>query len=364
MMILSALFVVGSVACAWDLWQKMSDLTVYSTVAGNFWTAAEVGVVTAVIYEVVQDFFARTVASLSVWERMKAPQKIMARNFGYPEDVTDDTLADMFGYSSTICIHHTIAGSLCLPCIIYGWEASGFNGQFCFFVAVMMDLGFDMYDWLKKFWSCVFSTCPLRPTWSPCPAPFFVVMCILHHPMAMMLIVPLNVKYPQLNEYHYIACSLLLAAGVCFLLGNWKFTLNTQSKSGFYTYKVIVVLQFITVIASRIFIWFYSGVNLLIFLYRQQDWPYFSGAAAGAILMTLFNLVLVSDSTQALIKWLPRSPPSTSEEQEELHHAMARSVSGYVSPAILLRPRRQVRVAAKAVVAAQKFKKPLLNHER
>merc|ERR1712138_352752 len=124
--------------------------------------------------------------------------------------------------------------------------------------------------------------------------------------------VPMNLKYPTLPEYSYIVASSLLAAGVCFATGQYKFTLDCKVKSDFYQYKTIVVIQFVTVWVTRFFIWFYSAHNLLVKMYHLKDWTYLALMVPLCALFSLFNVVVLMDATMAAVKWLPWRAPDTS----------------------------------------------------
>merc|ERR1719217_1683250 len=142
-----------------------------------------------------------------------------------------------------------------IPVCYLGWEAAGSTGQLMFLLGCMNGVEYDVYDWLKKFFLTFF------PSYCKCmgvanPLAFFVILCVMHHSLAMCLVVPMILYYPSLPAFHYIAMSLLLAAGICFTTGSYKFTLDVKSKSGFRQYKVIVILQLVTILFTRGFVWF------------------------------------------------------------------------------------------------------------
>ena len=96
----------------------------------------------------------------------------------------------------------------------------------------------------------------------------------------MCMVLPLNHYYPHMRAYHAIACALLLAAGICYFTGQYKFTLDIevtqpvqniyccypdvlQTVSGFYQYKIIVFIQFATIFVTRVLIFLPAGVDVL-----------------------------------------------------------------------------------------------------
>ena len=44
-------------------------------------------------------------------------------------------------------------------------------------------------------------------------------MCLLHHPLALSLVMPMNVYYPWLPAYHRLGLGLMLGLGLGLGLG-------------------------------------------------------------------------------------------------------------------------------------------------
>merc|ERR1712127_1115485 len=144
---------------------------------------------------------------------------------------------------------------------------------------------------------------------------------VCHHQLAIFMILPMLWHYPEIEPFHRIACSLMLAAGISYTTGAYKFTLNTSEPGGFCRYKAVVVIQLVTIYYTRLYLWFTETYKLLqIFSEpapRGSD-AFFWGACIGCFLMSFFNMAMVGDATSAAIKWLPRKMPTAEEEKEEL----------------------------------------------
>merc|ERR1712224_166046 len=127
-----------------------------------------------------------------------------------------------------------------MPVVLSGWDGAGPTGQLMMKMAALGDVAYDLYDVLKKIPLTFF---PEKFKWlgAPVPLPFFIIMCCVHHPLSMSLVIPMNLKYSYLPAYHHIASSLLLAAGFCFITGQYKFTLDVTNRSEFLHYKAIVL---------------------------------------------------------------------------------------------------------------------------
>merc|ERR1712217_115140 len=93
--------------------------------------------------------------------------------------------------------------------------------------------------------------------------------------------------------------------------GQYKFTLDTSKRGNFIQYKAIVCVQFAVVWSTRCFVWFLQLHAALTHFWAQGDKPFFYGACVAGALMSIFNLVTLSDATTAAVKWLPRPMPKS-----------------------------------------------------
>mmetsp|Transcript_89111 Transcript_89111/g.288157 ORF Transcript_89111/g.288157 Transcript_89111/m.288157 type:complete len:145 (-) Transcript_89111:411-845(-) len=116
-------------------------------------------------------------------------------------------------------------------------------------------MGFEIYDWSKTFLLTFFprSFPRLGP---PGPVKEFVVVCILHHSTVLGTTIPMNLSYPSMAAYHQVGFSLLVSSGICYLAGQYKFTLDAKTEGGLARIKKIVLVQFIVNWIARIFLWF------------------------------------------------------------------------------------------------------------
>jgi len=231
-------------------------------------------------------------------------------NFGYPKGATTEDMA-VYGFCwiVTMCITHIVSAVLMLPVVALGWDGAGALGQLLFFLGSLSEVGFDIYDWTKTFLLTFFpSSVPeLGP---PGPVKAFVLICILHHSTVLGMTIPMNLSYPWFAAYHQIAFSLLVSAGVCFLAGQYKFTLDAKLPGDLASIKRIMFLQFVVNWSTRIFMWFPAVFATLQMLHSSGDPAIFIGGCLGALGMSLYNVVIAVDATQAFLKWLPRTTES------------------------------------------------------
>lgn len=110
-----------------------------------------------------------------------------------------------------------------------------------FLLAALGHMAYDVHDAVKRtlltFWP---SACKRLGAGSPLT--YWVIQCCLHQLLTLLLVVPMNLKYGHLPEYHRIACSLLLGAGIGFLAGQYKFTLNVSDRRECLQHKAILLI--------------------------------------------------------------------------------------------------------------------------
>jgi len=263
-----------------------------------FWT---------VFIEAVRGPIGDRVRKAEWWPRALPNQINIMVNFGYPKDeTTEDHAVYGFVWIITMYITHIVSASLMVPVIIYGWSAAGAVGQLLFFLGTLSEVGFDVYDWSKTF-LLTFAHSSFPNLGPPGPVKAFILICILHHSTVLGLTFPMNLKYPSMTAYHWVAFSLLVSAGICYIAGQYKFTLDAKTRSGLATIKKIMILQFVFNWLSRVGIWFPAVFVVLQNLYGKGDMLYFAAGLVGGLGMSLYNLLVVADATTALLKWLPRA---------------------------------------------------------
>ena len=185
------------------------------------------------------------------------------------------------------------------------------------------------------------------------------------------MIIPMNVYYYELtehrpacgdfstsveakkNRYHQIAFWLLGAAAVCFMFNAYKMTLNVTKRSDFMIFKGCVLFQLVTILYTRVYIWFPNVYKVLGTFKENDDTTFYYGGLVCATLMTLFNLAILNDAVLTSIKWLPKPlpGPETTIPPRELARAMSLGTSTALIPA---RDGR-FKAAANAVIAANRM---------
>ena len=257
------------------------------------------------------------------WKSRMIPlQRNMMHNFGYSEAATTDerVVVDFYCFMIALCSHHLVMTLALTPAALLGWESLSCVGQVLFYAGALGDLACTAYDTLQTTLRTIF------PVSFTClgvqlPMKYFIVVVGLHHTLSMMLTVPMILYYPSMRALHILMWSLLFAGGTCNLLGCYKFTLDTQgSRRDFLRYKAIVLIQFATILFTRVYIWVYYAAEAIANFYKRGDTPFIFLGLAGCLLMTFFNMLVVIDASKALVKWIPKQMPKPAHDAKLVCH--------------------------------------------
>lgn len=313
--------------------------------------------VTAIISEIVLTFLMEWVRAKDWWPRASPLQKALMMNFGYPDSACTDEMVLMgYSYVINLCTNHLICGFMMLPVVYYGWEGAQAGGQACFVIGALMDVSVDVYDEVRMF----IKTFLFEPVGKKLfggdaadPVQIFVVLGVLHHPLAMTMTCPMVLYYAYLPSFHTIAFALLLAAGICFTTGSYKFTLDTTKTSDWYQFKFIIVIQMVTILYTRGYIWFVHAPALLATFWSDGNMGFFYGGCCAATAMSLFNLIMIYDAVSAAVKWIPRSMAESGTPMHSLQEEDLKMMDPTANPSAFMTP------AAFCCGGRAKFKKLL-----
>ena len=172
-----------------------------------------------VFMEVTKALCFRHLKGKAWWPRCVRPQVAQMHNFGFPRSptplfpkgVTEPMAREMYGFMATICFQHGASALLMAP-LVFGAKSA----KTLFILGTLSDVAFDIYDTVTvslRTW------CPLlarRLGYEAVPRAMWFLLCVLHHPLAMAMVLPMNLKYADVPDYHHICFSLLAAASVCY----------------------------------------------------------------------------------------------------------------------------------------------------
>merc|ERR1712070_34639 len=291
------------------------DMELLSTLKGQLCVALGFTLFRSIFIEIARRRLQKWVNGASWWSRALPNQILVMRNFGYEEGSVSEDMA-LYGYVwvITMCITHVVSALLMLPVVVYGWSEAEETGRLCFFLGTLSEVGFDIYDFTKLvLLTFVPGPFPFLGPPSPCIKPF-LLLGVFHHCTVLGMTIPMNLYYPSMAPYHRAAFALLFSAGVCYLTGQYKFTLDGKTSDGLQSIKRIVSIQFVMNWLARVIVWFPCVYDLLAAFHSAGDVGFFRGASLGSLGMSLYNVAVVMDATQAFVKWQRKSIPADSKK--------------------------------------------------
>lgn len=280
---------------------------ILSSLGGQFSVAFCFAAMWCALIESVNPHLWKWVKSRPWWPRACINQKQLLANFGYDKDSTTERMAvETFVWIITMCVTHIASAGMMLPVITRGWKKASPTGQLLFMLGTLCEVGFDLYDGPRLF--CL-SFLKEKFDWlsAPIPKQTFVLLGGMHHTTVVSLAIPMNLKYVHLPQYHWIAFSLLGSAGICYITGHYKFTVDSKTKDGLATCKRIVLIQVIANYLSRLFIYFPAAFYALKHFHKKGDRAFLYGGALGMLMMGIYNLAVIGDATATGKKWYFKS---------------------------------------------------------
>ena len=136
---------------------------------------------------------------------------------------------------------HATCGSLMLPVVIYGWEASE-TYQDLFLLGSLLDLGWDLFSQIQVYLATFHGDVADRWGWARCPRGLFPFI-VMHHALAYIIVVPMDNKYVHLSDYHQVCLSLLGAAACAMGINAVKMTLDVTKRSELLLFKALLTTE-------------------------------------------------------------------------------------------------------------------------
>lgn len=134
------------------------------------------------------------------------------------------------------------------------------------------------------------------------PIPLLIVLAI-HHVIGQSMVIPMNIYYPDNACYHELIFLLLFAAGACLAIQNISYTLDISNLKGLILMFILSCIAWLILLYSRLFRFFYVVYKLLLIMYVDGAYGMIVGGTVGVILMSIFNILLILDSTKKVIKY-------------------------------------------------------------
>ncbi len=265
--------------------------------------AGALAVVSGLFYIIVQPMVERWGLRQKWWPRALELQRHVSIAMGTPNPDDEHCLRAWAGGILALMFHGT-CGSLMLPVVIYGWEASETH-QDLFLLGSLLDLGWDLYSQIQVYVATFHGDVADRWGWARCPRGIFPFI-VMHHMLAYIIVVPMDNKYVHLEDYHQVCLSLLGAAACAMACNAVKMTLDVTRRGELVIFKALLTIESGIMLYTRGFHWFRSCYRILCEFRANGDNAFIYVGCVAATFMSLFNLMILPHIVGACLKWLPR----------------------------------------------------------
>lgn len=198
---------------------------------------------------------------------------------------------------------HAVGGALCLP------SALGIASPLAFALArhgALCEVGWELQDVAVRLTQLLFGGKVGR---ARNPAGLLLILGI-HHAMALSLVIPVNVFYPQHRGIHEMVFLLQGAAAVAMFAQNYGYTLDIQTRRGLRAMKANVLVVWAVILWSRVlrFAWVFSVI--LREIVEDGNLALSAVGAAVVLAMSYVNYIFFADATKKMLKFGRMRPPS------------------------------------------------------
>jgi len=248
----------------------------------------------------VVEAWARTwsASTLSKWIKMN--QMTFKKSF-----MVDFNEAETFRFSCTLIVilsQHGVGGGLCLPAVFGQWpglaSTLACHGALC-------EVGWEVQDYIVRWCDILFGGQAGRARQ---PVPVMVLMT-LHHAMGTLLVVPMNLHFRENAYYHELVFLLQAAAVGAMGLQQYGYTLDVSTKADLIKMRILASATMATMFWSRLFRYWYVVYHLLVTVWAEAV-NLFYLATMVAVMMGLFNLLVLADSIGKFVKFMFKRTPA------------------------------------------------------
>jgi len=252
----------------------------------------------AVVIPVIAGLFAVWVKKQPWCEQWTALNKATFKKAFFVDFKTTEEAFDFACLFVGIITQHAIGGALCcasvfnLASVSLATTLAG-HGAMC-------EVGWELQDVVVRAYQLVFGGSGGK---AKNPTPLLVILAI-HHSMGLGMAIPMNLSFASEPYYHEMVFLLQFAAAFALMTQNYGYTLDTKTASGLLRMKMAVTLTLIVMIYSRVLRFAYCGYQLLCIAYASGNTHLFFGGSIVVVLMSLLNILFVSDAAGKFSKFM------------------------------------------------------------
>lgn len=228
-------------------------------------------------------------------------QRMAKEGYGvvFSHDVCMENGCDTIAY----CAQHLAGATLALSAVLLKFfELPGMTPAVAFALlrhGALCEVGWEVSDLLLRFYQLAFQ----GATGKAKNPPVLVIAMAVHHIMGLLMVVPMNIFFP--NNYWYSSLVFVLQSAAAVGLGaqQYGFLLDISSSSGLKRMKFCVTVSFFGMWLGRVFAYFFIIFNLLVDIHTMSRQLFYLGCVS-ALFMSLINLAFAADATKKFIKYI------------------------------------------------------------
>ena len=193
--------------------------------------------------------------------------------------------------------------------------------------AGLSEMGWEVQDILFRSYEIIYGGDKGRKL-NP---PALMLPLIAHHSAACMAVIPMNITYPDNTYWHEIFCIIQLGSFVLMFLQQYGYTLNVQTKDGLAKMKIAISISFLTCLWTRV-IRYTSLLKILFDTFADDsNWGLIKYGAVPSVLLSLFNIALMTDTWQKFTKFVSMEIKNNSKRNIEKTTRKLDSIKDFAS---------------------------------
>ena len=200
-----------------------------------------------------------------------------------------------------VMLQHTVGACLCLPALL-GCDSSIAVPLACH--GALCEAGYELGDVLTRVYAFITDKTKARQV-NP---PSLLIIMMIHHTMGLSMVLPMNLWYPDLYWYHEATFLLQGAAAAALWLQSFGYTLDVKKRHELLQLRLALLTSWAIVCYSRGGRFIYVAFQIFSFFANSGAFAMCRGVLLSAGLMSIVNLLFISDLTSKLLKFFSATP--------------------------------------------------------
>ena len=224
-------------------------------------------------------------------------QKMVQWDIGDDEDEQIIAIARI----NAAMVQHLFGGLLCVP------AAFGLGNLLPFGAATAMarqgmlcEMGWEVQDIMMRCYEILFGGEKGRKL-----NPLNLMLAIMaHHSASCTSVIPMNITYPNSCYWHEGFCWVQLGSFTLLFLQQYGYTLDVEMPEELTKMKISISISFFTSIWTRVIRYSWILILLINMLMQDEQWILLYVGITPAILLSIFNAIVVKDAWQKFVKFV------------------------------------------------------------